>query len=95
MKKSADWLRLTGLSQILTVKRLAISDRRCRRERFQRFKSGDFAVEDRHSGGEEKVVEDAELEAILSTNRVKVKKNYQNYWISVSKQFQNTRNRWE
>nr|CDS30341.1 histone lysine N methyltransferase SETMAR [Hymenolepis microstoma] len=28
--------------------------------------SGDFAVENRHSGGGEKVVEDAELEAILS-----------------------------
>lgn len=44
-----------------------ISDRTCR-EWFQRFKSGDFAVEDRHSGGREKVVENAELEAILSEN---------------------------
>nr|CDS35058.1 Mariner Mos1 transposase [Hymenolepis microstoma] len=40
---------------------MAISDRTCRREWFQRFKSGDFAVEDWHSGGGEKVVEDAEL----------------------------------
>nr|CDS26455.1 Mariner Mos1 transposase [Hymenolepis microstoma] len=39
MKKSADWLRLTGLpQQILMVKRLAISDRTCRREWFQRLK---------------------------------------------------------
>ena len=32
---------------------------------FQRFKNGDFDVEDRHSGGREKVFEDAELEALL------------------------------
>ena len=35
------------------------------REWFQRFKNGDFDVEDRHSGGREKVFEDAELEALL------------------------------
>nr|CUU98372.1 Mariner Mos1 transposase [Hymenolepis microstoma]CUU98566.1 Mariner Mos1 transposase [Hymenolepis microstoma] len=63
MKKSADWLRSTGLSQILMVKRLAISDRTCGREWLQRSKSGDFAVEDRHSGGGEEFVQDAELEA--------------------------------
>nr|CDS33385.1 Mariner Mos1 transposase [Hymenolepis microstoma] len=63
MQKSADWLRLTGLSQTLMVKRLAISDRTNRREWFQRFKSGDFAVEERHSGRVEKVVEDAGLKA--------------------------------
>jgi len=34
------------------------------REWFQRFKNGDFDVEDRHSGGRE-VFEDAELEALL------------------------------
>ena len=32
----------------------AISERTCR-EWFQRFKNGDFDVEDRHSGGREKV----------------------------------------
>ncbi|KAG5320099.1 MOS1T transposase, partial [Pseudoatta argentina] len=42
----------------------AISERMCR-EWFQRFKNGDFDVEDRHSGGREKVFEDAELEALL------------------------------
>ena len=42
----------------------AISKRTCR-EWFQRFKNGDFVVEDRHSGGREKVFEDAELEALL------------------------------
>ena len=38
----------------------AISERTCR-EWFQRFKNGDFDVED----GREKVFEDAELEALL------------------------------
>ncbi|GFV76785.1 mariner Mos1 transposase [Trichonephila clavipes] len=42
----------------------AISERTCR-EWFQRFKNGDFDVEDQHSGGREKVFEDAELEALL------------------------------
>ena len=42
----------------------AISERTCR-EWFQHFKNGDFDVEDRHSGGREKVFEDAELEALL------------------------------
>ena len=32
---------------------------------FQRLKNGDFDVEDRHSGGREKVFEDAELETLL------------------------------
>ena len=39
----------------------AISERTCR-EWFQRFKNGDFDVEDQHSDGREKVLEDAELE---------------------------------
>ncbi|KAM0733621.1 Mariner Mos1 transposase [Formica fusca] len=43
----------------------AISERRCR-EWFQRFKNGDFHVDDWHSGGREKVLEDAELEALLN-----------------------------
>ena len=41
----------------------AISERMCR-EWFQRFKNGDFDVEDRHSSGREKILEDAELEAL-------------------------------
>ena len=32
------------------------------------FKNSDFNVEDRHSGGREKVFEDAELEALLEQN---------------------------
>jgi len=46
-----------------TYGKAAISERTCR-EWFQRFKNGDFNV-DRHSGGREKVFEDAELEALL------------------------------
>ncbi|GFW24574.1 mariner Mos1 transposase [Trichonephila clavipes] len=42
----------------------AISGRTCR-EWFQRFKYGDFEVEDQHGGGREKVFEDAESEALL------------------------------
>ena len=42
----------------------AISERTCH-EWFQRFKNGDFDVKGRHSGGREKVFEDAELEALL------------------------------
>ncbi|GFW09816.1 mariner Mos1 transposase [Trichonephila clavipes] len=36
-----------------------------RAEWFQRFKNGDFDVEDQHGGGREQVFEDAELEALL------------------------------
>ena len=42
----------------------AISERMSR-EWFQRFKNGDFVVEDQHGNGREKVFEDAELEALL------------------------------
>ena len=35
------------------------------------FKNGDFDVEDRHSGGREKVFEDAELEALLEQDSSK------------------------
>ena len=47
-----------------TYSEAAISERTCR-EQFQRFKNGDFDVEDRHNGGREKVFEDAELETLL------------------------------
>ncbi|GFY15614.1 mariner Mos1 transposase [Trichonephila clavipes] len=42
----------------------AISERMCR-EWLQRFMNGDFDVKDQHTGGREKVFEDAELEALL------------------------------
>ena len=61
MKKSA-----AGTHRMLsnTYGEADISERTCR-EWFQRFKNGDFDVEDRHSGGREKVFEDAELEVLL------------------------------
>nr|CDS25511.1 Mariner Mos1 transposase [Hymenolepis microstoma] len=72
------------------VKRLAVSGRTCRREYFQRFKSGgDFAVEDRHSGGGGKVVEDGCRiggERFLVKTRVQLKKNYQNHWVGIRQQ---------
>ena len=45
----------------------ALSGRTCP-EWFQRFKSGDFDVEDRYGGGKERIFEDSELEALLSEN---------------------------
>nr|CDS31449.1 Mariner Mos1 transposase [Hymenolepis microstoma]CUU97507.1 Mariner Mos1 transposase [Hymenolepis microstoma] len=64
IKKSANWLRLTGLSeQILMVKELLVTERVGGNGSTILRVSGDFVIEDRHSGGEEKVVEDAELEA--------------------------------
>ena len=60
MKKSAaDAHRM--LSNTYMVRPLLVKER----EWFQRFKNGDFDVEDRHSGGREKVFEDAELEVLL------------------------------
>ena len=46
-----------------TYDEAALSERTCR-EWFQRFKSGDFDVEDRDAGGKEKIFEDSELEAL-------------------------------
>ncbi|KAL4089968.1 hypothetical protein QTP88_024895 [Uroleucon formosanum] len=42
----------------------ARSERTCR-EWFQRFKNGDFDVEDKHGGGREKTFKDEQLEALL------------------------------
>ena len=56
-----------------TYSEAAISERTCC-EWFHRFKNG-FDVEDRHSGGREKVFENAELEVYLNKTRVKIKKN--------------------
>ena len=47
-----------------TYDEAALSERTCR-EWFQRFKSGDFDVEDRPGGGKEKTFENSELEALL------------------------------
>ena len=48
-----------------TYGEVALSERTCH-EWFQRFKSGDFDVDDRLGGGKEKVFEDSELEALLA-----------------------------
>jgi len=47
-----------------TYDETTISERTCR-DWFQRFKNGDFDIEDWHDGGREKVFKDAELEALL------------------------------
>ena len=61
MKKSA-----TGTHRMLsnTYGEAAISER-TNRDWFQRFRNGDFDVEEQHGGGSKKVFEDAELEALL------------------------------
>ena len=43
----------------------ALSERTSRKW-FQRFKSGDYDVEDRHGGGKEKIPEDSGSEALLA-----------------------------
>ena len=48
-----------------TCGQAALSERTCR-EWFQRFKSSDFDVKDRHDSEEEKIFEDSELEALLA-----------------------------
>ena len=48
-----------------TYSEAALSERMCR-EWFQRFKSGEFDLEDRHSGRKEKIFEDSELKVLLA-----------------------------
>jgi len=50
-------------------------------EWFQRFKNEDFDdfVEDRYSGGREKIFEDAELEALHEQDSCQIKKNWHNW----------------
>ena len=57
----------------------AISERTCR-EWFQRFKNCDFDIEDRHSGGREKVFEDAELEALLEQDSCQNQEELHDHW---------------
>ena len=66
----------------------ALSERMCR-EGFQRFKSGDFDVEDRHGGGKEKIFEDSELEALLVEDSCQTQENRQNHREWLNKPFQN------
>ena len=62
-----------------TYVEVALSERTCR-EWFQRFKSGDFNVENRHGGRKENIFKDSELEALLVKTRAKHEKNWQNHW---------------
>ena len=48
-----------------TYREAALNERTCL-EWFQRFKSGDFDVEDRHDGGKENIFEDSDLKALLA-----------------------------
>ena len=47
---------------------------------FQRFKSGDFDVEDRHGGGKENIFEDSELEALLAEHSCQRKDQWKSTW---------------
>jgi len=69
MKKSA-----VEVHQMLsnTYGENVISERTCR-EWFQRFKNGDFDIEDRHNDGREKIFKDAELEALLHEDLYRIK----------------------
>ncbi|GFX01715.1 mariner Mos1 transposase [Trichonephila clavipes] len=53
----------------------AVSEGTCR-EWFQRFKNGDFEVEDQHGGGRDKVFEDAELEALLDQDSCQTQQEF-------------------
>jgi len=51
----------------------ALSERSCR-EWFQKFKNGEFDVEDKERSGRPKVYEDAELEALLNEDSYQTQK---------------------
>ncbi|EGI62942.1 Mariner Mos1 transposase [Acromyrmex echinatior] len=51
----------------------ALSERSCR-EWFQKFKNGEFDVEDKERSGRLKVYEDAELEALLNEDSCQTQK---------------------
>ena len=49
----------------------ALNEKTCR-ESFQRFKSGDSDVEDRHDGGKKNIFEDSKLEALLAEDSCQI-----------------------
>jgi len=51
----------------------ALSERSCR-EWFQKFKNGEFDVEDKERSGRPKIYEDAELEALLDEDSYQMQK---------------------
>ena len=72
----------------------AISERTCR-EWFQRFKNGNFDVEDRHNGGREKVFEDAELEVLLEQDSCQNQEELARHWIIGSDSTSHFKTLWE
>jgi len=52
---------------------VALSERSCR-EWFQKFKNGEFDVEDKEHSGRPKMYEDAELEGLLDENSYQMQK---------------------
>ena len=64
LKKSADEEHRLLVE---TYGEAALSERSCR-EWFQKFKNGEFDIEDKERSGRPKVYEDAELEALLDQN---------------------------
>jgi len=52
---------------------VALSERSCR-EWFQKFKNGEFDVEDKERSGRPKMYEDAELEALLDEDSCQTQK---------------------
>ena len=76
MKKSAAEAHRMLLN---TYGEATISERTCR-EWFQRFKNGDFDVEDRHSMEERRFLKMQNWRHYLSKTRVKIKKNWHDHW---------------
>ena len=70
LKKTAAEARRMLLS---TCGKAALSERMCR-DWIQRFKSGDFDVEDRYCGEKEKIFEDYEVEALLAEESCQTQK---------------------
>ena len=53
----------------------ALSEKSCR-EWFQKFKNGEFDIEDKERSGRPKVYEDAELEALLDQESCQTQEQY-------------------
>jgi len=69
LKKSAEAHRLL----VEAYGDAALSERSCR-EWFQKFKNGEFDIEDKECSGRPKVYEDAELEALLDEDSCQAQK---------------------
>ena len=72
----------------------ALSGRTCR-EWFQRFKSGNFDVDDRHVVKKEQFLKIPNWRHYLLKTRAKCKKNWQNHWKWLNKPFRNASKPWK